>query len=96
MVTVASFVVQPGAGIAEFLALGGVWGAYALEVTDTGHEFGRGIFGEIVCQSLTYQADFEAEIHDSQFVFCDGAKVLYRVFGVKKRSHRKNSYELSK
>ena len=80
VMSVASLVMQPAFGIAEFLLLVHVGRAVTLKIADADKQLSRGIFGKIMGKTLSVQSAFEAVLHDFIPVCIDCMQVQHRLF----------------
>jgi hypothetical protein len=76
MMPVAAFMVHPGFTVALIFSLRCIRTAITLKILDTIHKFRRGILRQIVGNTLQDQANFEAALHNQQFMMCDGFKMF--------------------
>ena len=81
MVLVAPLVVQPGEGYACGLALRVVRAAVALVVFRAGEKFRRGVFAEIMAESLPIEPQTKAVLADQITVPGDGFEMGDRMHG---------------
>ena len=60
MVAVAAVVMHPGGAVPEFLPLGVIGAVIALKIFGAGPELHRGVFGQVVGQTLPVEPQAEA------------------------------------
>ena len=78
MMAVTTLVVHPGFAVALILTLSGVGATGALEVFCACPELCRGLFGQVVGQTLPIKANTETADRYQPAVFCDGHKMFPR------------------
>lgn len=75
MVLIPPFMMKPGFGESQYLPLRRVGTPIPLIVPDSGPEFLRAVFGQVVKQPLPVQAYHKAMLHNEKLMLCNGVEM---------------------